>query len=318
MSLFFMGKKWNIEDLDTCYRQSVNSFCDGFDHAEKQNIPRFIEEYRLSRVKDAIAQWIVGEKVSGVRCQVLGETRQSAKGEGTQHRTSNNESISNGTRATGHGLRVLDIGCGHGWYCFRLIDKWNFEGNIIGVDISEHNISIFKSEIEKRRIADRLCAKVANAEELPFPDNQFDLVYSTEALEHIESPEKVFAEASRVLKAGGRLIITTPSGPIHRFWRVYFWLPMKIKRLFVPEKTPEIQKIYDHPLSWKRIKQAVDGKDLGLIHYHKAVLLPHESYIQFFPGFMQRFILFKAKFLELFGPLTSWMGLHHIAVWRKK
>ena len=108
-----MSKKWNIEDLDTCYRQSVNSFEDGFDHAQKQGIPRFIEEYRLSRVKDAIAPWIVGEK------KVL-EIRHEALGEGT-----GNQSQTEDRRPkTEDGPKVLDLGCGHGWYCFRLIDKW--------------------------------------------------------------------------------------------------------------------------------------------------------------------------------------------------
>ncbi len=303
-----MKKKWNIENLDACYRQNLNSFMDGFDHAATQRIPQFIEKYRISRVKDAIAPWIVDYESSGVRDQESWKIEDGVANKSFNHQI---------TKSPNHQI-VLDLGCGHGWYCFRLIDKWGFQGHITWIDVSEHNISIFNDEIEKCGFQEKLSAKVANAEKLPFNDKTFDTVYSTEALEHIESSEKVFQEASRVLKPGGKLIITTPSGPIHRFWKYYFWLPMKIKRLFVPEKTPDIQKIYDQPISWKQIRNASKDCGLELMHYHKSVLLPHESYIQFFPRFMQKVILFKAKILEFFGPLTNWMGLHHIAMWRKK
>ena len=51
-----MKKQWHAEDFDKCYRQKLDGFEDGFAHAAKQGIPEFIEEYRISRVKDAIAE----------------------------------------------------------------------------------------------------------------------------------------------------------------------------------------------------------------------------------------------------------------------
>ncbi len=276
-----MKQKWNNEQLEICYSNTVPKFEDGYSHAEKQGIPRFIEEYRIARVKDAIAPWIIDK---------------TAK-------------IPN--------PKVLDIGCGHGWYPFHLIDKWSFNGHITGIDISEHNIKIFQDEITKRKYSGKLSANIANAEALPYPDNTFDTVYSTEALEHIESPENFFKEATRVLKPGGRLIITTPSGPIHKFWKIIFWMPSRIRRIFHKKKRGNSYQIFEKSLSWKQIKLAYNHDLLKLEHYHKSIILPHESYIQFFPTFMQHVMLIKAKISEHFGPLTRWIGLHHIICLKK-
>ena len=276
-----MKNQWNRKQLDICYRNTVSEFGNGYQHAEKQGIPRFIEDYRIARVKDTIAPWIVGE-------------------------------IENPAPPGVEKKRVLDIGCGHGWYPFHLIDKWKFKGHIIGVDISTHNINIFQNEIKKRKYSDKLSANIANAENLPFPENTFDTVYSTEALEHIESTEKFFNEATRVLKPGGKLIITTPSGPIHHLWIALFWIPSKIKRVFHKRERVLNNQVFERSLSWKQIRSAYNPQKLRIEKYQKSVILPHESYIQFFPGFAQKILLIIAQILEKLAPLTQWMGLHHI------
>lgn len=45
---------------------------------------------------------------------------------------------------------------------------------------------------------------------LPFPDGTFDMVLTTQTLEHLPAPDRFLAEAARVLKAGGRLHLTAP------------------------------------------------------------------------------------------------------------
>ncbi len=65
---------------------------------------------------------------------------------------------------------------------------------------------------------------VGRAEEIPFPDDSFDTVVSTQVFEHVENPELAAAEVIRVLAKGGRLLITVPQWnelheEPHDYWR---------------------------------------------------------------------------------------------------
>jgi len=65
---------------------------------------------------------------------------------------------------------------------------------------------------------------VCNAEDMPIDDCSYDLVLCTQVLEHCTSPERIVNECHRVLKDGGRLIVTVPSiYPVHGYpadnWR---------------------------------------------------------------------------------------------------
>ena len=61
-----------------------------------------------------------------------------------------------------------------------------------------------RSNIEDVVFGDMTCSS--------FPDNSFDFVVSVEVLEHVEEDEKFVSEVSRVLKPGGRFLMTTPNG----------------------------------------------------------------------------------------------------------
>jgi hypothetical protein len=90
-----------------------------------------------------------------------------------------------------------------------------------------------------------------------------------------------------------------------------FWLPRKIKHLFTSSK-PSGDAPYDVPLSFRKIKKIVTQNNFSVEHYHKAIFLPHESFIQFFPDLFKHLLLYGALFLEKFGRLTMFLGLHHI------
>ena len=99
--------------------------------------------------------------------------------------------------------RVLDIGCGNG----RLIDL--FENKSIkytGVDFSEKLIEIAKKERGKKGKFIK-----ANALNMPFENNSFDVIFSVAVLHHIPSKEnriRFISEANRVLKPGGVCVLT--------------------------------------------------------------------------------------------------------------
>ena len=70
-----------------------------------------------------------------------------------------------------------------------------------------------------------LRTQAGEAHALPFPDASFDVLFAGELIEHYEEPEGLLKEWVRVVKPGGRVIITTPDGeeaamkhPTHRTW----------------------------------------------------------------------------------------------------
>jgi len=83
--------------------------------------------------------------------------------------------------------RVLDVGCGHGFVVKKLLDCGV---DVIGLDFSEYAGELIPD--------DRFI--VAEAKELPFPDNSFDVVCSKGVLEHIPENEldQVISEMFRV------------------------------------------------------------------------------------------------------------------------
>jgi ubiquinone/menaquinone biosynthesis C-methylase UbiE len=110
------------------------------------------------------------------------------------------------------GKKLLNIGSGFG--IFNLvaiqqygIDAYGIEPNGVGFGNSlEISKILFK---DNNLPIDRLIA--AFGEEIPFEDNTFDIVYSTNVLEHVQDPLKVLEEGLRVLKPGGTLQYVYPN-----------------------------------------------------------------------------------------------------------
>ncbi len=98
------------------------------------------------------------------------------------------------------GKRVLEIGVGMGADFLR----WVRAGaHATGVDLTDRAVALTRERVEAEGlVAD---VRVADAERLPFPDGQFDIVYSWGVLHHTPDPGRALAEAARVLAPGGQL-----------------------------------------------------------------------------------------------------------------
>ncbi|MEK9153187.1 MAG: methyltransferase domain-containing protein [Patescibacteria group bacterium] len=92
---------------------------------------------------------------------------------------------------------ILDMGCGTGNYTFLFAKK----NRVVGTDIQD-------VVNEKYRNFE---FKIADATNLPFSDEIFDLAISFDVIEHIENDKKMLNEAYRVLKKGGELFLETPN-----------------------------------------------------------------------------------------------------------
>ena len=102
---------------------------------------------------------------------------------------------------------IIDVGCGIGGSTLYLADK--FGSSATGITLSPVQASRAKERASEAGLSDRVSFEVANALEMPFADNSFDLVWSLESGEHMPDKAKFLAECYRVLKPGGKMIFAT-------------------------------------------------------------------------------------------------------------
>jgi ubiquinone/menaquinone biosynthesis C-methylase UbiE len=100
------------------------------------------------------------------------------------------------------GLRVLEVGVGMGSDFIRFVRAG---ARATGVDLTGRAIEITRARLRAEHLQSDL--RIANAEELPFEENEFDIVYSWGVLHHSPNPVAAIQECVRVLAPGGQLRI---------------------------------------------------------------------------------------------------------------
>lgn len=95
--------------------------------------------------------------------------------------------------------RILDVGAGTGRLALRL-EKLG--ARVTALDVSEKMLAELKKKYKK------IVTVVGDAEILPFADRTFDIVLAAFLIVHLKDPARFFDEAYRVLKDGGRLVVT--------------------------------------------------------------------------------------------------------------
>ena len=103
-------------------------------------------------------------------------------------------------------LKILEIGCGTGYFCNYLIKKGYKQ--ISGCDVAESAIRFAKRNFSSIEFS------MIKGDILPYKDNEFDVVLSFDVIEHIPNVEKHFSEVQRVLNGSGKYFFGTP----HKYW----------------------------------------------------------------------------------------------------
>ena len=154
--------------------------------------------------------------------------------------------------------RALDIGCRDGFWSEKLI--------MSGYKVSSLDVEPYYDK------ADQFDANNT----LPYSDEFFDVVWCSEVIEHLKNPEKSIIDMQRVLKSGGKIILTTPNS---------YFLLIKFVYLILKETPKGLQ-------------------NKGHLHFFseeslKSILPDTAKLYGYFP-----YILLKMKIRKLLGLLT--------------
>ena len=135
-------------------------------------------------------------------------------------------------------LRVIDIGCGTGHLLLALNDRLQQPLRLYGLDFSDSAIR------RCRRLMRSAEFNVASVYEIPYPNENFDMITCTETMEHLEQPSTALQEMSRVLRPGGHLVITVPDGAKDDWsGHLNFWSAEELRQLLMPYGVRKVESM---------------------------------------------------------------------------
>jgi tocopherol O-methyltransferase len=102
---------------------------------------------------------------------------------------------------------ILDVGCGIGGSSLELADR--YRAAVIGITLSPVQRERASERARAAGASERVSFAVADAMEMPFEANRFDLVWSLESGEHMPDKRRFLQGCLRVLRPGGRLVLAT-------------------------------------------------------------------------------------------------------------
>jgi ubiquinone/menaquinone biosynthesis C-methylase UbiE len=195
--------------------------------------------------------------------------------------------------------KFLDVGCGAGYSLMKASEDLDCKAVGIDPDPGAHGVGRFVKEL-----VNQIEIKQGFAENLPFADNSFDVVYSSHVLEHVNDEVKALDEMKRVLKKDGVLVIGMPTSnmaflnyfsqfiftthiKIYEFIRNIFSISIfkngiKIFRI-LSHSYPRAKSIWYDIFHYRTSKwKKTIGKEFEIKNIVNPYLYPYPDYPQFF------------------------------------
>ena len=189
--------------------------------------------------------------------------------------------------------RILDIGCGPGWY-LPLVG--NRDSSVIGIDSSFSQLKLAQKNVPTATLlAGDIC-------EFPIKDSQFDVAYAINIFHHLpttQSQQQAFQEIHRILKPDGILMLhdMNVTNPLFRFYLGYI--------------LPLMNRIDQGIEIWIQPKN---------LRHHPLFHLRHTEYFTFLPDFLPGWMLRHLRDVESFmerSPIRK-LSAHFMAVLQKR
>lgn len=193
--------------------------------------------------------------------------------------------------------KFLDIGCGSGDNIYRAKTELNCQVKGIDPQPGAHGVGRFADENEKLNLIDQ-----GFSENLPYLAKEFDIVFSSHVLEHVNDQSQTLQEMKRVLKDDGTLIIGMPTAAMS--WISFFsyflftthanilafvkaiptkQVLKKFLRIFIPpsHSEPHAQTIFFDLYEYRIAKwRKTVSKEFNIEKVLKPCLYPYPDYIQ--------------------------------------
>ncbi len=111
------------------------------------------------------------------------------------------------------GQKILDLAGGTGDLTAKFSRLTGENGEVVLADINDSMLKVGREKLRNRGLVNNIRYVQANAENLPFPDNHFDLITIGFGLRNVTHKEQALASMYRALKPGGRLLVLEFSKP---------------------------------------------------------------------------------------------------------
>jgi ubiquinone/menaquinone biosynthesis C-methylase UbiE len=121
---------------------------------------------------------------------------------------------------------VLEVGFGAG-QGIKLAAEKASDGHVMGIDLSEVMVRVATRRNARAVKAGRVALSRGNITALPFEDQHFDKIMTIHTFYFWSEPSQALSELYRVLKPGGRLVITLSTGKINARGEVEVWPPLQ-------------------------------------------------------------------------------------------